>query len=134
MKRKMILMVDDDKDLLEELESVFGSCGYEAKGISDVSAVVKTAEELHPDVILLDMKMAGKSGFQIADDLRHFPATAEIPIIAMTGHFTEKQHMNFMRSLGIRECVLKPFDPKSILVVVKQFMNNPGFALPGETR
>jgi DNA-binding response OmpR family regulator len=120
MKKKKIMIVDDNRPLLEELESALLSEDYDTSAVDDASSVVMTAEKLRPDIILLDMKMSGKSGFQIADDLKHFSATADIPIIAMTGHFMEKQHINFMKSLGISDCILKPFDTHALISKIRE--------------
>jgi DNA-binding response OmpR family regulator len=115
MKKKRILIVDDDETFLEELDNTMQMCGYDTITRSSGKTVVKDADEKKPDVILLDMKINGKSGFQIADDLKHFPSTSNIPIVAMTGIFTERLHRTFMKGLGIDECVLKPFNPLDII-------------------
>jgi response regulator RpfG family c-di-GMP phosphodiesterase len=60
---------------------------------------------------LLGMKIDNKDGFQVADDLGRFPNTKNIPIIAMTGYFTGKSHRAFMKSIGIIDCIYKPFNP-----------------------
>ncbi len=115
MKKKRILIVDDDETFLEELNNTMQMCGYDTITRNSGKTVVKDADEKKPDVILLDMKINGKSGFQIADDLKHFPSTSNIPIVAMTGIFTERLHRTFMKGLGIDECVLKPFNPLDII-------------------
>ncbi len=115
MRKIRILIVDDDKLFLQELKETLAMSGYEIFPVSDSRAAVKTADEVKPDAILLDMKMDGMSGFQVADDIRHFASTAKIPIVAMTGCFTEKQHLNFMKSLGIDDCILKPFNPADVI-------------------
>jgi DNA-binding response OmpR family regulator len=115
MKKKRILIVDDDETFLEELDNTMQMCGYDTITRNSGKTVVKDADEKKPDVILLDMKINGKSGFQIADDLKHVPATSNIPIVAMTGIFTERLHRTFMKGLGIDECVLKPFNPLDII-------------------
>jgi response regulator NasT len=115
MKKKKILIVDDDETFLEELDNTMQMCGYDTITRNNGKNVVKDADEKRPDVILLDMKINGKSGFQIADDLKHFPSTSTIPIVAMTGIFTERLHRTFMKGLGIDDCVLKPFNPLDII-------------------
>jgi DNA-binding response OmpR family regulator len=115
MKKKRILIVDDDETFLEELDNTMQMCGYDTITRTSGKTVVKDADEKRPDVILLDMKINGKSGFQIADDLKHFPSTSDIPIVAMTGIFTERLHRTFMKGLGIDDCVLKPFNPLDII-------------------
>jgi len=124
MKRTRVLIVDDNKSFLDEFKSMLVLNDYIVDAICDVTSVVKVVEEKQPDIIFLDMKMPGKTGFQIADDLKHFPTTSDIPIIAMTGNFTEKHHINFMKSIGISDCVVKPFDPEEILCKIEEFTQN----------
>ena len=125
MKRKKVFIVDDDKAFLDELKSMLVLNDYVVDAIDEVSGVVKTAEQKQPDIIFLDMKMSGKTGFQVADDLKHFPTTCRIPIIAMTGNFTERQHINFMKSIGITDCIIKPFEPRDFLSKIKQYAGAP---------
>jgi len=121
MKRKKVMIVDDDTVLLEELKNALTSKNIDAETLDNGALVVKMAEEKQPDIIILDLKMAGKSGFQVADDLKHFIGTANIPVIAMTGYFTEHQHKKFMDSLGIKDCIVKPFDPQDLLFKINQY-------------
>ncbi|MCB4791496.1 MAG: response regulator [Elusimicrobia bacterium] len=120
MKENKVLVVDDDTIFLDELKEMLVLSGYSAEGVSDSAIVVRTAEKIKPDVILLDLKMDGKSGFQVADDLKHFPATARIPIVAMTGYFTDKTHKLFMQRIGINDCIIKPFNPLDIITKIEQ--------------
>jgi len=122
MRKKRVMIVDDDTNLVNELKNLFTINNLEVETLSDAAYVVRIAEVKQPDVILLDMKMPGKSGFQVADDLKQFSATAKIPIIAMTGHYTQPQHKNFMISLGISDCIIKPFDPQDVILKIHQFM------------
>jgi DNA-binding response OmpR family regulator len=120
MKENKILVVDDDIAYLSELQEVLVSSGYDAEVSSDSSFVVKMADRIKPDLILLDLKMYGKSGFQVANDLKHFPGTANIPIVAMTGYFTEKMHRTFMHRMGIKDCIIKPFNPQDIIIKIER--------------
>lgn len=122
MKKLKIMVVDDDKLFLEELKETLEMSGFEIFPVSDSKTAVKVADESKPDAVLLDMKMDGRSGFQVADDLRHFPSTSMIPIVAMTGCFTEKQHINFMKNLGINDCILKPFTPSDVIDKIQQLI------------
>ncbi len=81
MKKKTVLIIDDDRTLLNELKTMLQLNGYDAEVLDDTSRAVRVAEEIQPEVILLDLKMSGKSGFQIADDLKTFCRDSEY-----TGH------------------------------------------------
>ena len=123
MKKKTVLIIDDDRTLLNELKTMLQLNGYDAEVLDDTSRAVRVAEEIQPEVILLDLKMSGKSGFQIADDLKHFAGTVNIPVIAMTGYYTEQQHKKFTLSLGISDFLIKPFDPQALLLTIDKHFN-----------
>jgi len=123
-KTQMVMIVDEDTALAEELKKILTLRDLQVETLNDVEHIVKIAEEKQPGIIFLDMKMRGKSGFQVADDLKQFSATSAIPIIAMTGHYTQSQHRKFMMSLGISDCIIKPFDPIEVILKIQQFMPN----------
>lgn len=113
--QKKILIVDDDNIFLDELGSVLGSAGYEITTLSDSTLAVRFADQIKPDLIILDLKMSGRSGFQVADDLKHFNTTSKIPIIAMSAYFVEKAQKAYMHGIGIEEFIVKPFNPLEII-------------------
>jgi CheY-like chemotaxis protein len=112
---KRVLVVDDDKDFLEEIGHTLRSGGYDTVMTSDSMNAVKKAVEYMPDIILLDLKMDKKSGFKVADELMSNPKTKDIPVIAITGVFTRQEHKLLMKICNISECLTKPIDPSSII-------------------
>jgi len=110
-----ILVIDDNVEFLEELKDMLEMGGYDVRTLSDSSEVLNVALEHKPDLILLDLKMSPKSGFQIADETRNSLHLKDTPIIAMTGFFTEKQHYLMMKLCGIQTSILKPFWPVNLI-------------------
>jgi CheY-like chemotaxis protein len=117
---KRVMIVDDDKDFLEEIGSALRSGGYDTVVISESTTAVKKAAEYMPDLILLDLKMDKKSGFKIADELMENPNTKDIPVIAITGVFTRQEHRLLMKICNIRECLTKPINPSDIIDKVEK--------------
>jgi two-component system, OmpR family, response regulator len=115
-----ILIVDDNWELLEELEEMLTHSGYQIDTLSDSDMALNVANTIKPELILLDLKMSPKSGFQVADELRHSSYDIKhVPIIAMTGFFTEKEHILMMKLCGIRTFILKPFNPLNLIAKVE---------------
>lgn len=110
-----IMIVDDNAELLEELERMLSTAGYDVIVVSDSAAAFEEALKNAPDILLLDLKMTPKSGFQIAHELRHSWLMKDVPIIAMTGFFTEKEHILMMKLCGIKSFILKPFNPVDLI-------------------
>lgn len=128
MNSKKILIVDDDEDLLEELHAALTSEGYNVVVIEDSIEALKAALIINPDVILLDIKMKGLYGFQIAERLKRSPKTANIPILAMSGYFTRREDLRLMNMCGMKMCLKKPIDPECLIgmidMVLKGKTNN----------
>lgn len=119
-----IMVVDDNVELLEELENLLKLGGYDVIAISDGNQVFDIALKNKPDLILLDLKMSPKSGFQIADEARNSVLLRDTPVIAMTGFFTEKQHFLMMKLCGIKASILKPFRPLNLITKIEFALGN----------
>ncbi len=114
-----IMIVDDDKEFLEEVEELLTLSDYEVTVISDSMKALDMIPKLKPAVVLLDLKMAPKSGFQLADELKNSLGLKETIIIAMTGFFTEKEHAVLMKMCGIQTCILKPIKPLDLIARIE---------------
>ena len=119
-----IMLVDDNIELLEELENLLKLGGYDVIAICDGTQVFDVALKNKPDLILLDLKMSPKSGFQIADEIRNSLLLKDVPVIAMTGFFTEKQHFLMMKLCGIKTSILKPFRPLNLITKIEFALGN----------
>lgn len=119
MTARKVLIVDDDKEFLEELKEMLSNTGYDVTDVSDSVSAIKAARLIRPDVILLDLRMKSMSGFEVADRLKGFSETESIPIIAMTGFYTLKEHAWLMNFCGIRRCVSKPFNPLDVIAEIE---------------
>jgi DNA-binding response OmpR family regulator len=119
-----ILIVDDNVELLEELENLLSMGGYDVTALSDGTKIFDVTARNKPDLILLDLKMSPKSGFQIADEVRNSLFLKDVPIIAMTGFFTEKQHFLMMKLCGIKNSILKPFRPINLITKIEFALGN----------
>lgn len=122
MAEKRILIVDDDREFLDELKEMLVLTGYDVTGVTDGVAAVKAARVVKPDVIILDLRMHAMSGFEVADKLKGIPETADIPVIAMTGYYTLKEHAWLMNFCGIRRCLKKPFSPLDVIAEVENIL------------
>src|SRR5882672_1880870 len=84
-----ILIIDDDVELLEEMKEGLTFYNYDVDVVADSGVAVEKVCQVKPNLILLDLKMKPKNGFQIANELQLSSSSSSIPIIAVTGYFTE---------------------------------------------
>jgi signal transduction histidine kinase/DNA-binding response OmpR family regulator/ligand-binding sensor domain-containing protein len=83
-RRARLLVVDDDPDVHEMLEQELTREGYLLERATTGAEALERAENLRPDVIILDLMMPGMSGFEIAESLRLRDSTSRIPIVVLT--------------------------------------------------
>ena len=115
MDKKKIMIVDDDKDFLDELKDLLNASGYDTYGVSESALVPGTATALKPDLILLDLRMPKVTGFEIAAELKFLADTAKIPIIAMTGYYTVEDRSFLMNFCSIQKCLKKPLSTVNVI-------------------
>lgn len=108
-KRYKILLLDDDADLVDELSDALIAAGYEVAAFTEGEAALSAADDFRPDIALIDLKMKGVSGFQVARELGRRESTSGIPVVAMTGYYTGREDEEKMKESGIRACLFKPF-------------------------
>lgn len=118
MKKPKILIIDDDEEFLSELKEMLELSGYEMTAISDSTRTTEITAVGSVDVILLDLKMPGKSGFELAYELSRFPGFQDVPILAMTGLYKEEYEPLFV-TCGIKKCLKKPLHPLSVIAEIE---------------
>lgn len=126
MPRKKIMIIDDDKEFLEELEETLNLNGYEVAAFSDGASAMGAVFKIKPHIILLDLKLKGKSGFQVAYELKSYPETAKIPIIAMSAYYTERVHTELMDMCGIQIFLIKPFNLQDAIARIEAVLKERG--------
>ena len=88
----VVLIVDDVPDNLSVLHDALDESGYTVLVATNGESALQRAVQAQPDVVLLDAVMPGMDGFEVARRLKAQAATAQIPIIFMTG-LTETEHV-----------------------------------------
>jgi len=115
--KRTVMIIDDDKEFLEELRETLDLSGYDMVAVNDPLEAVSVAKRVKPAVILLDLKMPKKSGFEVADDLRRL--SADIPVIAMSAFYKDEYAM-LIRVCGIKRCLTKPFNPLDVIAEIER--------------
>jgi CheY-like chemotaxis protein len=118
MVRELILVVDDDPDIVEVLRCLLHDAGYEV-ATADDGAALPLAHERQPHVILLDILMPSMDGVEVSRRLRADPATAQIPIIAMSAT------PQWLPALPVNDHLTKPFKLAHVLAKVAYWMRAP---------
>ena len=118
MKKGTILVIDDEKDLIELLGYNLGKEGYDVIAASDGQAGLDVVKKHRPDLVVLDVMMPGLDGLQVCQRLRADPRTGRVPIIMLTAKATETDRIVGLE-LGADDYVTKPFSPREVIARVK---------------
>lgn len=111
---KRILIVEDDADISMVEEAYLESAGFETKIIAEGSSVGALLEKEQFDLILLDLMLPGKSGYEICREIRD---QIDIPILMVTAR-TESVDKIRGPGLGADDYIAKPFDPAELVARV----------------
>jgi len=110
-ERTRVLAVDDEPQVLRYLQRSLDEAGYQAIVTSDPSQVAKLVELEEPDMILLDLRLPGTSGFDLLKRIREFSG---VPVIFLTASDREEDTVRALR-MGADDYITKPFSPSELL-------------------
>lgn len=120
-----ILVVDDEKDLVNLVRYNLEKDGYEVICAYDGSSVLKSVWNQRPDLIILDLMLPDRSGYDICRDLKADAGTKGIPIIMLTARSSEYNRVTGFEC-GVEDYVIKPFSPKELVLRVKAILARTG--------
>lgn len=107
-----ILVVDDEKDVVELISFLLEKDGYTVIKASNGREALEIVEQSQPDLILLDVMMPEMDGYTVQTRLQENPKTKKIPIIVLTAKGQLRDV--FAMSANVAAYMEKPFDPKSL--------------------
>lgn len=116
---KKILIVDDEKDIRDLLEFNLETEGYKTSKAQDGEEALKKAVEKKPDLILLDIMLPKKDGFEVLRELRAGKETSDIPVIFLTAKDSEIDEVVGLE-LGADDYIIKPISIRKLLARVKK--------------
>lgn len=120
MTGKKILIVDDEKDILEMLEKRLSSTGYSVIKADNGKDAIDMAKKEQPDLILLDIAMPGMSGGEVAEKLKYDPDARDIPIVFLTCLFTKEDETAQGHEIYGKVFIAKPYNPEDLLREIKK--------------
>ena len=120
MNDKVILVVDDEIDLLEMIQSIFERAGFfNILTASSGREALKIWKERQPDMIILDIMMPGIDGLSVLKEVRE---TSNIPVLLLTARGEAEDRVAGLE-VGADDYLVKPFHPKELLLRVQVILN-----------
>jgi two-component system phosphate regulon response regulator PhoB len=126
-----ILLVEDDRALVELLVYHFEREEFDVRTTPDGEEALVMARETAPDLVILDWMLEGLSGIEVCRRLRRIPETANVPIIMLTARGEESDRIRGFET-GADDYVTKPFSPRELVARVTAVLRRVRPALAGE--
>ncbi|SRR5258708_4015788 len=115
--RKKILVVDDDKDILEPLSLILEAKGYLVETVAKGKLVYSTIAVFKPSVVLLDVLMSGSDGREICRRLKQDKKNKSLKVIIMSAHpSAEKDAL----AIGADDFIAKPFEMEELFTLLEK--------------
>ncbi len=118
MAKETVLVIDDEKDLIELVRYNLEKEGFRVLSALDGESGISIVTEEAPDVIIVDLMLPGIDGLDVCRRLRASERTAHIPVIMLTAKSAESDRVVGLE-LGADDYVTKPFSPRELAARVK---------------
>lgn len=116
---KRILIVDDERDFCRLMKRNLEAAGdFEVSGCSNSEVATWQAQQEQPDLILLDVAMPGKSGPEVAEELRSLKETKTIPVVFLTALVTWEEIEENKNCIGGEHFIPKPVQTLELVRII----------------
>jgi CheY-like chemotaxis protein len=122
---KKILLADDSLTIQKVVELTFSDSGYELVCVSNGQKALERIQQDRPDLVLADVVMPEKNGYEVCEAIKSNPATARIPVILLSGTFEPFDRERAER-IGADAIVSKPFDSQQLIAQVELLLDRGG--------
>jgi DNA-binding response OmpR family regulator len=121
MRKKKILIVEDQESLLELERILLSSQGYEVKGVRDGLAALEAVDDMHPDLVILDIGLPEVDGYEVCRRIKFKSETRHIPVIMVTARRSREDLLK-IEEVGADWYIPKPFKSALVIETVRRFL------------
>lgn len=122
---RRVLVVDDEPNIVLSLEFLIEQAGYESRVARDGEAAIEAIEACKPDLILLDVMLPKRDGFEVCRTIRANPDWNDIRIVMLTAKGRESEREKGL-ALGADAYITKPFSTREAMEQIKRFLGDEG--------
>jgi len=129
-KKPGVLVIDDEESMRDSCTQILTKSGYQAETAEDGHSGLQKIKELKPDLVLIDLKMPGISGFEVLEKISGIDPNI-IPIV-ITGYATVESAVEAMKK-GAYDFLPKPFTPEELRIIMKRALERRRLALEADS-
>jgi len=119
--KRTILLADDSPTIRRLVRQTFADGNYEIVEVSNGEAAIKRLDDLKPSIVLADIYMPGKNGYEVCSHVRNHPTLGDIPVVLLVGAFDAFDE-EVARQSGATANITKPFEPGALIELVKSLV------------
>ena len=116
---KRVLLIEDEPNIIEAIRFILSREGYQVDTHSDGMTAVEAVHHRVPDMVILDVMLPNRSGYDILNDLRESQDTKDVPVLMLTAR-GQKKDRDLAERLGASRFMTKPFSNGEILSTVRE--------------
>lgn len=116
---KRVLVIEDEPNISEALQFILSRDGWTVEVSADGRQAIGAMRENPPDLLILDLMLAGLSGFEILQSLRAEPGTRDLPVLMLTARGQAADREQAER-LGVTRFMTKPFANADVIAAVRE--------------
>ena len=117
-----LLVVEDDPDILNLLQTTLNISGYQVKTARNGSEALNVVAQEHPKMVITDIMMPKLDGFGFVHRLRINPETRAIPVVYITATFVRPEDRDFALNIGATRFIQKPLNLEEFLVTIGELL------------
>jgi DNA-binding response OmpR family regulator len=117
-----VLVADDDPNIVLSLEFLMRRAGYRVRVARDGDQVVAALEQEIPDLVLLDLMMPKRSGYDLCQTIRGNPAWHGVRVVMLTAKGQDVERVKGL-ALGADDYITKPFSTRDVVERVKRLLD-----------
>src|SRR6476620_4035008 len=130
---KKILLADDSITIQKVIELTFSDEDFEVVTVGNGRLAIEKVQDVRPDVVLCDIIMPEKDGYEVCDFVKKHAALSHIPVLLLTGAFEPFDQERASR-VGCDGFLAKPFEPQTLIAKVKDLLSQAGTRTVAPTR
>ena len=119
-----VLLIEDEQNIIEALRFILSRDGWKVSTHARGDDAVAAVQRLHPDLVILDVMLPGRSGYDILRDLRAAPETEALPVMMLTAR-GQARDRDLARQSGVSRFMTKPFSNAEMLEAVRALVPAP---------
>ncbi len=122
--KKRVLIADDEANIVASLEFLMEQAGFEVRVAANGDEALELAASFRPDLVLLDIMLPKKSGYEVCQRLKSDPATRDMKVVMVSAKGRDVEVAKGVE-LGADAYVVKPFSTRELVAKVREMLASP---------